>query len=341
MAAASRRTSFFLILSSAADSNGASSSSIAATAASGFGRGLFAALAADKNAASGAGEMGAGAAGCGVKTGFSGASSCGSAVSSTRVRFGTTSGGSSRRSSSRFRGGSFLGSSSCSGTSACAECSGLTARMSGPSDASRPASCRCCLRLSSTKTSGRIGFFSDFSFRSCTGSGGSSTGRSNSEAFARRRSICCSTWSMCFCATWFTIRSAGSGCSRFGSSYSILGRFLIAVMIPLTVILRLVISSSASAASSTITAPMRLMMSSSVCARSPDTTPAQLPSRPPSQSSENMSIDHSAPSCPPTSCTSAPMVTANKKLHVTRSATGLPSCSSRIKNPITNENGSM
>ena len=111
--------------------------------------------------------------------------------------------------------------------------------------------------------------------------------------------------------------------------------------VPLTVILRLVMSSSAKAARSTMTAPTRLMMSSSVCARSPDTTPAQLPSRPPSQSSAIMSSDHSAPSCPPTSCTSAPMVTANKKLHVTRSATGLPSCSSRIKNPITNEHGSM
>ena len=186
-----------------------------------------------------------------------------------------------------------------------------------------------------------MGAFPFLGFASCTGSGGSSTGRSNSDAFARRRSCSCCTCSMCRVATWLTIRSAGSGCSSFGSSYSILGRFLIAVIIPRTVIFRLVISSSASAASSTITAPALLIISSSVCARSPATTPAQLPSSPPSQRSASMEADQSAPSCPPTSCTSAPMVTASSMLHVTRSATGLPSCSSRIRKPITNENGSM
>ena len=169
-----------------------------------------------------------------------------------------------------------------------------------------------------------------------TRDGGSSIGRSKSDAFARRRSTC----SMCRSATWFTSFSAGSACSRFGGSYSSFGRFLIARMMPFTVMFRLVISARRKPTMQRITAPTLLTTSSSTSASPPATTPPDVPAMPPSQRFSSTFWLHSTPP-PPTSCTSDPISTATRNVHVTRSATGRPSCSSRIRKPIRNANGKM
>ena len=107
------------------------------------------------------------------------------------------------------------------------------------------------------------------------------------------------------------------------------------------VMFRQVISSSSSAASSTIAAPMRLITADSSSARNPERMPPPAPEMPPSHSSPNISHDHSSSLPPEKTCASAPMVAASRNAHVTRSATGRPSCSSKIRKPSRKENGNM
>ena len=171
--------------------------------------------------------------------------------------------------------------------------------------------------------------------------GGSSTGRSKSLAReARRCSVRC-TCSMCLFATVSTSTCAGSLCSRCGSAYSARGRFLMAVTMLATVMLRLVIRLSSIPTITTAAAPMRLMSASRRLAIPPARTPPAVPSMPPSQSAEMTLQSQSASNFPPTSCTRLPISMAVRNVQVTRSATGLPSCRIRIKKLMMNENGRM
>ncbi len=84
-------------------------------------------------------------------------------------------------------------------------------------------------------------------------------------------------------ATVSTMACAVSLCSRCGSAYSARGRFLMAVTMLATVILRLVIRLSSIPTITTITAPIRLMSAASKLASPPDSTPPAVPLMPPSQ----------------------------------------------------------
>ena len=172
-----------------------------------------------------------------------------------------------------------------------------------------------------------------------SGRGGSSTGRSNSLIRDARRCSARWTCSMWCVATVSTMACAVSLCSRCGSAYSARGRFLMAVTMLATVILRLVIKLSSIPTITTITAPIRLMSAASRLASPPDSTPPAVPLMPPSQSAVTTSQPSGASKLPPTSCTRLPTSAAVRNVHVTRSATGRPSCRMRMRKLITNENG--